>query len=263
MPRKLKKLTITAVALCKQGANPDAHIMLYKSLDKGGNTMKTLEEILKSLPAEEQETVNKAIEDAKKAMPEDKQKEMDALDEDKKKLEKSVEELEKSLEATKVSKSAKDAEEEMLKSVPEAVRKMFEQTKADAEAAKAIAKAMQEEKINKSFIEKVSVYKSLPAKADELGPILKAVSQADEKLGTQLEGILKATNELVEKGAAFKELGDNQGGSASDALAQLEKHVNEIVVKNTSMTKEQAYAKALELHPDLYDAYVKSLNDEE
>lgn len=263
MANKLKGLKITAVALCKQGANPDAHIMLYKSIDpKGGKTMKTLEEILKGLPQEEQDAINAELKKAQDTMPADMKEKMDAAEADKVKAENLAKSLQTELDNLKVSKSAAEQEEEMLKSLPEAMRKAYTDMKKKAEAAEAVAKAMQEESVKKEYIAKAAVFKSLPTKAEELGEILKTVAKVDKAVCDKLEGILKATNELVEKGAAFKEIGSSRSEKTTAAVEQLEKCVAEIVAKSTGLTKEQAYLKALEDHPEFYEAYLKSLEED-
>lgn len=262
---KLKKLKITAVALCHQGANPDAHIMLYKSIPGGGKSMKTLEEIIKGLPQEEQDLVNAEIEKAKKEMPADMKTKMDTMEADKKKAEDLAKSLQTEVDTLKINKSkSKDEEEaELMKSMPEAIRKAFEDMKKKTAAAEAVAKAMQEESLKKQYIAKAEIYKSIPAKAEELGDILKSIAAADAGLCEKVENILKASNELIAKGAAFKEIGDGRSANTVEAIDKLEKCVEGIIAKSQGLTKEQAYLKALEQHPEMYEAYLKTLENEE
>jgi hypothetical protein len=269
MPTNLKGLKITAVALCKRGANPDAHIMLYKSIDDKGGKVMEFEELLKTLPEATQTAIKAEIEKAK-VPPTALEDLIDGGSDENKELadakgNASAKKLVKSLTdkiadlTQNVAKSDAEKEAELFKSMPEPIQKAYKAMQESVAASAAVAKAMQEENIKKAFVDKAAIFKSIPTTAEELGAILKSVNDTDKDLATKLEGVLKATNELLEKSSLFVDLGKNHNGTATGtALEALNKAASELVVKG-SITKEAAFAKAMQANPDLYKAYKEEL----
>lgn len=155
---------------------------------------------------------------------------------------------EKDSELAEVKKSAGDGEDDILKSLPEAVRKRLE----DAETAIAKMKAEAEEK------EAVAKAKALGVgEADKVGPLLLRVekgqtTEADAKF---LETLLKGAGEIAVKSALFKSMG-SAAADEGDPEQQLQVKADEIAKANSKLTKEQAYAEAVKQNPGLYNQYV-------
>lgn len=272
MATKLKNLKISAVALCKQGCNMDAHVKLYKSLDysKGGTQTMTFEEFLKSLPAEQQELVRNEIETAKAICPDCGNKmsgesckcgfTVEKAKCNKKDLEKALEDLKAVNTELAKFKKPEENPDEVLKSLPVEVQKMFKEMAEKASKAEEIAKAMQEEKINKQFEEKASIYKCIPVEQKELATVLKSISSLGEDTLEKVEGILKSAEEIIAKGEMFRQHGSSAAGSDDNtsAIAQLDAAV-EVCAKEHKINKSEAYVKVLEERPELYKAYVDEL----
>ena len=283
MANKLTLTKIVAVALCKQGCNPDADIMLYKSLDEEGTILKTFAEIIKSLPADQQALVMAEVEkaktdaaaDVKCAMDEALEKPEDTLKDPKKKNEgnpfakaatlvvKMQTEI-TSLKETVAKSIPETGEEDIWKGINPAIKKMFEDSQAKAAVAEGVVKSLEDEKVTKSYIAKAAIYKAIPTSAEELGSILKSIGTVDVAVCDKLEAILKATNEMVSKGKVFKEFGTNKNTSGSSAWATIEGKAADMVTKSADgLTKEQAIVKISRAEPELYAQYLQELKGDD
>jgi flagellar hook-basal body complex protein FliE len=166
---------------------------------------------------------------------------------------------------TKERDAASQTEEDILKGVPEVVRKRIE----SAESAAALATAAVEKMANeREEGEAVAKARELGVgKAEDLGPLLVRVrkgktTEADE---ATLVEVLKGAGALAAGGAKhlFRSAGSNGGTDAvdgDDPEAVLKQKAEDIrkdrQAKGESITFEQAYGIALDQNPDLYDAYV-------
>lgn len=161
----------------------------------------------------------------------------------------------KDAELEGVKKSAGNDEEEILKSLPESIRKRLEESEAAAkEAADSIAK-MKEDADTKDAIAKAKSFGV--GDADKVGPLLmrvaKGVTTQDD--AAYLESMLKGVGEVAGKSALFKSIG-TASAVEGEPEAQLQAKADEIRKENSKLTKEQAYAQAVEANPQLYTAYV-------
>lgn len=248
--------------------------MLYKSLDKKEELLMGFEEIVKSLPQEQQDVVNAELEKVKGSASEDAKKKI--ADDLKAALANPVEKAESEdelvsevakaiVEATKVVEvqKATDDTEEILKSMPESIRKAYEDMqKREAESIK-LAKALADEKITKEFQEKAAFYKSIPSTKEELGAILKSVS-ADTEVVAKLEAILTATDKMLSDAGLFKSVGSaNSANMETDAISQLNKKADDIKKSVPALSEAQAFTQAMRENPDLYKQYTKELLDSE
>lgn len=230
----LVDLHLDAVALCNTGANSRAHIILNKRKEKT-SMPSTYEELLKSLNPEHAEVVSKhiaALEAAKDKTIGD--------------LQTQVSELEKSKPA---AAAAPGVEEDVMKSLPEEVRKKFDsmQTMIDTLVSK------QAEELAISRFEKC---KALPVEEAELKGVLKSASPAVVAI------LEKAAQALVEK--THTPAGVDAGGQfkATDADAHyetLEKSAKKLMGENEGMSFEQAFTKAIELDPVTYTKYAEGV----
>ncbi len=155
-----------------------------------------------------------------------------------------------------VSKSSEEAEaapseEEVIKSLPESIRKRLEEAdKATEELAKAKAKAEEDEAVAKAASLGVG-------KADELGPVLLRVRKGmtTEADAGVIENLLKSLAEVSVKSLLFKSMGSDAAVDG-DPEAMLKAKADEIKKAKPELTDAQAYAKATEENPHLYNAYV-------
>jgi hypothetical protein len=145
-----------------------------------------------------------------------------------------------------------DDEEEVMKSLPESIRKRL----ADAEAMKVeIAKANEKRELD-AAIEKA---KSLgAADAEAVGALLlritKGMTTADD--AATLETMLKSTKAVDDKSPLFKSVGTSAAADG-DPEAVLKAKADELVTKSAGkLTFAQAYDQALVENPDLYNSYI-------
>lgn len=228
----LVNLSLDAVALCNEGANSRAHILLTKRKEK--ESMPTsFEELLKALNPEQAEIVNKhiaGIEAAKDGV-------IKGLNETITTLTGKVETLEKAKPA--------DPKDDVMKNASPEIKAAFEKLQGTVNSLV----AEREEDLAKSRYEKV---KALPVEEAELKGVLKSASPA---VLTILEKAATAIAEgLAAKG---KETPNNFPGGADDAYNALEKSAKAIMGENTGMTFEQAFTKACEKDPTSYAKYAK------
>lgn len=143
------------------------------------------------------------------------------------------------------------SEEEVIKSLPESIRKRLEEAdQAQEELAKAKAKAEEDEA--------VAMAKSLNVgKAEELGPVLLRVRKGmtTEADADTIERLLKSLGEVSVKSLLFKSMGSDAAVDG-EPEALLKAKADEIKKANQSLTDAQAYAKATEENPHLYNAYI-------
>lgn len=255
MATKLKGLLVDRVDLVDKGANPDAHIMLYKRdsgdiINKKEEKAMTFEELMKSLN-DDQQAIIKAELDAKDAAAlKEKEDALKKAEEDKASVQKALDELKE-----EVQKAAKPAED-ILKSVPEEVRKMVEDAKAEAQAAVKKSQDLEDRMAKRDFIAKAATLEGLPTDADTFGPVLKNISSAVPEDYKILIDVLEKAANTIKESDLFKTIGsDVDGGATSDVTKRVETLAQELKKSDSSLTIEQARLKVLEADPNLYKQY--------
>ena len=222
MTTELHDLEITAVALVDNPANPQATIELFKAEEpqpQGGHTVAT-ETVAKS----DLDTVVAELDSAKA--------ELAAL------AEISNDDL-AALRGFEIVKS--DAEEDVLKGLPEDVRKRLET------AEQTIAK-MEADNRRSEFIAKAAEF-ALVAGADELGPALEQIDRVAPEAAQVIERTLKAANARIAEGGLFGEV----GASGADGIeSEAEKAIAAEVAKGTP--RADAIRKVFTDNPELYPA---------
>lgn len=233
MPTKLTLTGIDEGSLCGKGSNPKSDVALFKT---HSGVIMNLEAILKALPEDQRKTVEKALADEKAK----------------------IVELEKQIKAKDVEiAKAKPAptDEEVLKSLPESVRKeLLDNRKKTEDLTKAL-ETEQDIRLTNEFVEKARKdYPNLTEKPEVIGAVLKSVSKHDKDAATKLETVLKAANAAAKMGEDLKkELGRNNPAEIENsAIAQLNKIARELVKTNVVKTFEMGFLKACEQRPDLY-----------
>lgn len=231
-------------ALAPTGGNPDDEAA-------GGLAAASLKELHMDI-----ETLSKALEDA--------EAKLDTLS-------KRADDAEAALEKANDVIKAKDAEianlaksnggeegdndEEVVKSLPESIRKRIADAEAAAQAAQAEITKMREQTETAEAIAKAKALNV--GDAEVVGPLLLRVSKGmtTAEDATALEGLLKGLSAQSSTAALFKSVGSDVAVDG-DPEALLKAKASEIQTANKGMTYEAAYAKALEENPSLYNAYV-------
>lgn len=160
-----------------------------------------------------------------------------------------ISDLQKSLEA------GNGGEDDFMKSLPESVRKRFEDAEAKAKAAEEAVAKMQDAAEAQEAIAKA---KELGVgNADEVGPLLLRVrkGKTTEADAAALETMLKAQAAQSKVSHLFKAMGSTNAVDG-DPEALIKAKADEIQKSTKGMTAEQAYAKAVDENPDLYNAYI-------
>lgn len=148
--------------------------------------------------------------------------------------------------------AAEPSEEEVLKSLPEAIRKRLEKAKEDeATIAKMAAEAEEKEAVEKARSMKV-------AEPEKIGPMLlriaKGKSTAED--AKAIEAILKQNAAIIEKAPIFKSIG-TAAAVEGDPEEILKAKAAEIqTASEGKLTYAQAYDEALKRNPSIYDAYI-------
>lgn len=143
-------------------------------------------------------------------------------------------------------------EEEVMKSLPESIRKRLEEGNAAREAlAKARDEAEKAEYIAKA--KELNV-----GDAEKLGGVLRRIAKGTTTVAdvAEVESVLKAAAKIAAQSPLFKSLGA-AGAADADPEAILKSKADEIVAKsNGKLTFAQAYDQALAENPETYSAYV-------
>lgn len=238
----LVDMNLDAVALCSQGANSRANILLTKSM-KEGNSKMGINEILAGLSEEAQATLTKHIEETATANV------TKAVEDAVAPLNAKIAELEaanKSLEEN-AAKAAQPAEpEDFTKSLPEPARKQFE------EMQKSLA-ALQAERAEALAKSRFEVVKAIPCDSDKLKSILKNV---DPDVFEVLTKAATAIEEGIGKSAAA--VGEGKlDKSADDYYKELET-IADGISKSEGVSLAKAFTLACERNADLYAKYANS-----
>lgn len=145
-------------------------------------------------------------------------------------------------------------DDDVLKSLPDDIRKRVEKAEADAAAAIAKAEAEEDKRITAEFVKRAQEL-GVPAKPEEFGPILKRITQgkSTEADLTEIERVLKALTEQVRKGALFTEQGRSGADSTQDASGRLDAICKQQIAEGKAKNYREALASAKTQHPDLWE----------
>lgn len=231
-------LTLTAVALCPQGANSRANILLTKSMKEGAKQME-FKDILAGLTADAQKVITDYVDTAKST----------AVNEAVAPLNTKISELTTANEqlTAAVNKSAPQPKmsEDVMKSLPAEVQ-------AQITAMQKSISALEAEKAENLAKSRFAVVKAIPCEEAELKSVLKTASP-------EVFAVLAKAATAIEEGLGKSTAVAGEGTitvSSDDAYKALEKKAADIA-KAENVSSAQAFTKACELHPDLYEQYVK------
>ena len=139
--------------------------------------------------------------------------------------------------------------------LPADVAKRIEDAEKRAAEAEEMAKAERDRREQAEFTKRADdEFGALPGESVAKGAALRAVSKLDEDEREALTTMLKAGQNAL---AAFqKENGAAGGDDTTDAHSQLVAKAEDIRKADPKLTKEQAFKRACEDNPDLYNAQV-------
>lgn len=218
-------------------ANPDAAAQAAASLKEYTMDIETLSKALEDAEAKLEALETRASE-AEAALNE--------RDELVKSKDEELETMKKSLNT-----SNDENEDEILKSLPESIRKRLDDAKAvEEELAKSKAKAEQDQAIAKA--KDIGV-----GNPEEVGALLLRVGKGmtTTEDAAMLETMLKSFSAVAGSSLLFKSIGSDDAEGA-EPEEMLKAKASEIQKSNPSLTAAQAYDKALAENPELYNAYV-------
>lgn len=275
MPQNLTDMTIDEISLVDDGANEDARVVIVKAKSglpghaaPGGDDPSNPDAASMAAASIKEfemdiETLSKALDDAeaKLAALEKRASDAEAALKDAEEVIKAKDEEVAKAKAeaeakAKGEKSPDGDEDDVMKSLPESLRKRLEQADAIAKAAQEEVTKMKEAQEQAEFIAKAKAMGA--GDAEKIGGLLmrvaKGTTTADD--AATLETMLKAASEQGKTAALFKALGSDSAVDG-EPEAMLKAKADEIQkASDGKLTKEQAYAKAVEENPSLYTAYV-------
>lgn len=228
----LVDLSLSAVALCNEGANSRADILLYKR--KETNSMpKTFEELMAALDTDAADVVTKHIETLR------------AADQT------TIKNLQGEVDTLKTAAPAAQApahEEDVLKGASPEVRALFEKMQGTVNQLLAAQEASVVE-------ERYQKCKALPCEEATLREVLKSASPATVSI---LEAAANAIAEGLHKATGASASGTIKTGTADEAYAALEKSAKTIAAEQ-GITFEKAFTEACQRDPDTYRKYVEGV----
>lgn len=167
----------------------------------------------------------------------------------------------------KGSVAPEEAQEEMEEEVPatppKKPTKKAEVENMEKSASPEITAALEELRDLKKSIEMKDMtevakkYAPLGKKEDELAQRLYDMKKSNEDNYNAYVAILDESLAMVEKSGLFAEIGKSAGAhsTAGGAVAKVEAAANEIMKSDSSLTREEAVAKAWIDHPELVREY--------
>lgn len=228
----LVDLSLSAVALCNEGANSRADILLYKR--KETNSMpKTFEELMAALDTDAAAVVTKHIETLRAAD------------------QATIKNLQGEVDTLKTAAPAAQApahEEDVLKGASPEVRALFEKMQGTVNQLLAAQEASVVE-------ERYQKCKALPCEEAPLREVLKSASPATVSI---LEAAANAIAEGLHKATGTSASGTIKTGTADEAYAALEKSAKAIAAEQ-GITFEKAFTEACQRDSDTYKKYVEGV----
>lgn len=238
----LVNLQLRAVALCNEGANSRADIILTKRKENA-SMPKTYEELLAALQPDDANLLKNHI----ASITAEHEKMVGTLNTELLKAQNRVAELEKKAPAD--PPAATDPQQELLKSLSPELRALFEKQQSTING-------LVEDRANALAAARFEKCKAIPAEEAELKEALKSASPA-------VVAILEKAAAAIEKTTHTAEGTDGNpqfvGSSADECYKKLEKSAKDLMAANAGMTYEAAFTKACELDPETYVKYTEGV----
>lgn len=260
-PARLRKLRVSRVDRVDSGANPDAHIVLFKSEDGPASDAPDLSysrpdpSASERPPSEESpmsdQTTPVATDDAEARIA--------AAEAERDLAIAKAADAEAALAAATAAPESTDepTEDEVMKSLDPAVRERIVKAETErAELAERVAK-MEDERLTAVHVAKAAEFATVAPDTDALGAALKDVAKScSPETVALVESVLKsATDRVVEANRLVTaELGSAQALDASDTGRQIESLAKARADK-TGEAFEVAQAAVLDENPGLYEQF--------
>jgi len=257
--KSLKDFMVRMISVVDKGDNPGATVELFKSVDKvdkkvkskkkGGDIMKTVEEILKGMEKEDVKVIEdeiakiKDVEIAKSEL----DVKVEGLEKDKKDLEEVVDSIKK------VKPVVDTSDEELIKSADPKIQKMLEKAKIDAEEVIKLKKEKEEEVAKARKVElskEAELYPNLGSPVEDIVEIFSKLD-GDEKTIELIKGIFGAVNKALEGTELIKAIGTEKDPIVKSAEEELEEKAIAMVEKD-GITIETARSNIIKSDPDKY-----------
>lgn len=148
---------------------------------------------------------------------------------------------------------ALSAEDAIIKNMPPEAQALLAQARADAVAANAAAKQLQEAQAFATFKEAFNAFDKLPITDNHI-KAMQSLSKNDEAMFNDMRELLKVANTAM--GAGFVPKGSDQGSDVpSDTYALIEQRVATFRNENPTVAYNDALREVLKADPDLYNKY--------
>jgi predicted nucleic acid-binding Zn-ribbon protein len=239
MPTKLKNLRITSTDLVDAGANPDAHIRLFKRAETARNDVM---EGLNNMDVTANETANETAKNDSIAKRDDALQEKGTIN----KME-TVQKADTAEMATEKEQAAS-----LHPEVKKALADMEELRKAQAAEIAELKKSLEMERLT-GIAKK---YEPIGKKAAELAPKLYEMKKAGGTAYDDYVALLDEHLNTVEKSGLFAEIGSNASRSGGVGK-QIDSLATDITKTNTHMNRSQAIIKAFEDNTEIAAQYEK------
>lgn len=256
-PGRLRKLRITRVDRVTAGANPDAHVVLFKRAELTDDPPTTVADVI-DYPTDMS---------ADERVPDEEQNMTDVLTDvttDEPTADDRIAEIEAERDAA-LAKIAEyeaatangddDDEDEVLKSLDPSVRERIAKAEADRAALADRVAKMEDEAATREFVAKAAEFAAIDNDADRLGAVLKDVAtHCDATTVDALQSILKNVNGRLDEAHRLvtAELGSAAAIDATDAGRQIES-LAKARSAETGESMPVATAAILNANPDLYE----------
>lgn len=147
-----------------------------------------------------------------------------------------------------------EREQQLMKNLPESVKKQLAEA---TEWRERVAK-MEEENLSREYLAKAEALPFIPQLSKgEIADVLKMAERGrplTKELGAKLMKSLRSINEVLAGNKSFEEVGSGGEGS-DDPSDKIETIAKGLRKEDPKLTREQAYAKALEENKHLYREY--------
>ena len=154
-------------------------------------------------------------------------------------------------------------DEEIIKAMPAAIRKMLDDSKANAElalrkaaASEAALEAERNARADEAAVLKAAEWSHLSIDPTIVGPALRRLSETDGTLAGEIVKALDSANSLLEANVVFTEVGTDAHVPADDAFSKMESLAKAAVASGTAPSFESALMSVAQSNPDLYTAYL-------
>jgi len=155
------------------------------------------------------------------------------------------------------------SEADIIKAMPEQIRKMLSEASANADAAlrKAAASeaaliAERDARADEAAVVKAAGWTHLNIDPTIVGPALRRVAEADSVLAGEIVKALDSANALVETNVVFSEVGSDAPVATDDAYSKMSNLAKAAVAEGTAPSFEAALMSVAQANPDLYTTYL-------